>query len=130
MIPTVPNTDITMPQRKKANTNGGRVTARDLLNAVMGLGSRIDSLGERDDAAVERHEQLSDQMTDLHTKMHDLRETTNERLHEMETDIMTIKRPLTLLTNGWTKAIALSGGVGTISAAVAQLELWRFIPGL
>lgn len=127
------NTGGVMAPPKKATkkpTNGGRVTTRDLLEAVMGLGGRIDGTNTRIDAGVAAQRQLSEQMTELHDQMHDLRETTNERLHEMKADITTIRRPLTLLTNGWSKAVALSGGVGAISAAVARLELWRFVPGL
>ncbi len=119
-----------MAPRKKSPTNGGRVTTRDLFDAVTNLGGRIDALHQRDDAAVERHQQLSNQMGDLHTGLHDLREVTNDRLHVMEADISLIKRPLTLVTSGWSKIVVLSGGIGTVLALVARLELWRFIPGL
>ncbi len=119
-----------MAPRKKSPTNGGRVTTRDLLDAVTNLGKRIDSLHTRDDAAAARHQQLSDQMGDLHTGLHDLREVTNDRLHVMEADISLIKRPLLLVTSGWSKTVAFSGGFGAVLALVARLELWRFIPGL
>ena len=119
-----------MPPQKKATSNGGRVTTREVYDAVTGVGERIDGLSTRVDGTNTRMDKQATAMTELHGAMHDLRKTTNERLHEMESDITTIKRPLTLLTNGWTKVGALSATLGTLGAVIAQLEWWRFIPGL
>ena len=116
--------------KTKPTTNGGRATIRDVMSAVMGLNDRIDDTNTRIDAGVAAQQHLSEQMTDLHDAMHELRKTTNERLHEMAADVSTIRLPWTLLTSGWTKAVALSSGAAAISATIAQLELWRFIPGL
>lgn len=114
---------------KKA-TNGGRATIRDVMTAVQGLHGRIDGNSKRIDATLAGQQGLSKQMTGLHDKMHDLRETTNDRLHDMEADIMVIRRPLALLAQGWTKVAAFSGASMAISAAVVRFELWRLIPGL
>ncbi len=119
-----------MSQRKKANTNGGRVTTRELYEAVTGIGERIDGLSTRVDGTNTRMDEQATALADLHNAMHDLRKTTNERLHLMEADILTIRRPLALLTHTWTKVAALSAAIGTVAATLAQLEAWRFIPGL
>ncbi len=115
---------------KKATSNGGRATIRDVMTAVQGLHARIDGNSERIDAALAGQHGLSKQMTDLHTSMHDLRATTNDRLHSMEADIMVIRRPLNLLAEGWAKVVAFSTASMAITGIVVRLELWRFIPGL
>ncbi len=115
---------------KKATSNGGRATIRDVMTAVQGLHTRIDGNSERIDATLAGQHGLSKQMSDLHTSMHDLRETTNDRLHGMEADIMVIRRPLALLAQGWGKVAAFSGATMAITGVIVRLELWRFIPGL
>ncbi len=114
----------------KKSTNGGRATIRDVMTAVQGLHARIDGNSERIDASLAGQQGLSKQMTGLHDKMHDLRETTNDRLHEMESDILFIRRPLALLTQGWTKIAAFSGASMAITGIIMRFELWRLIPGL
>lgn len=108
-----------MAPKKKSDGNG-RATIRDVLAAVTGLGARIDGTQQRIDG-------VADQMTELHTAMTDLRETTNERLHEMETDIITLRRPWLFLAHGWSKAIAVGGFAAAISGTIMRLELWRFL---
>ena len=128
-----------MAPRKKATpkkpTNGGRATMRDVLDVVHGTNKRIDGLHDRADETNQRvdsvvtgQQRLSKQMTELHDSMHDLRGVTNERLHTMEADINTIKRPLTLLAGGWTKAVAASGVAAAVSGFLVKLEVWRFLP--
>ncbi len=124
-----------MATRKKTSTpkkatNGGRATIRDVMTAVLGLHARIDGNSERIDATLAGQHGLSKQMSDLHTSMHDLRETTNDRLHDMEADIMVIRRPLALLAQGWTKVAAFSGASMAITGIVVRFELWHLIPGL
>ena len=114
----------------KSASNGGRATIRDVMTAVLSLHTRIDGNSERIDASLAGQHGLSKQMTSLHNKMHDLRETTNDRLHDMEADIMFIRRPLALLAEGWTKVAAFSGASMAITGVVVRFELWRFIPGL
>ena len=115
---------------KKATSNGGRATIRDVMTAVLGLHARIDGNSERIDATLAGQHGLSEQMSDLHTSMHDLRETTNDRLHSMEADIMIIRRPLALLAQGWGKVAAFSGATMAITSVVVRFELWHLIPGL
>ena len=117
-------------QKKTSTSNGGRATIRDVMTAVQGLHARIDGNSKRIDATLTGQQGLSKQMTGLHDKMHDLRETTNERLHDMESDIRVIHRPLVLLAQGWTKVAAFSGASMAITGVVVRFELWRFIPGL
>lgn len=123
-----------MAARKKTSTkkatNGGRATIRDVMTAVLGLHTRIDGNSERIDASLAGQHGLSKQMTDLHSAMHDLRATTNDRLHNMEADILVIRRPLNLLAEGWAKVVAFSGASMAITGIVVRLELWRFLPGL
>ncbi len=114
---------------KKA-TNGGRATVRDVMTAVQGLHTRIDGNSERIDATLAGQQGLSKQMTGLHDKMHDLRTTTNDRLHEMEADILVIRRPLALLMQGWTKVVGFSGAAAAVTGVIVRFELWRFVPGL
>ncbi len=118
--------------RKKTSqpTNGGRATIRDVMTAVQGLHGRIDGNSERIDASLAGQQALSKQMTGLHDKMHQLRETTNDRLHDMEADILFIRRPLALLAEGWGKVAAFSGASMAITGIVVRFELWRLIPGL
>lgn len=115
---------------KSKSTNGGRATIRDVMTAVQGLHARIDGNSERIDASLAGQQGLSKQMTGLHDKMHELRETTNDRLHEMEADILFIRRPMALLTQGWTKVAAFSGASMAITGVIMRFELWRLIPGL
>ena len=124
-----------MTTRKKTSTNksasnGGRATIRDVMTAVLSLHTRIDGNSERIDAALAGQQGLSKQMTSLHDKMHDLRETTNDRLHDMESDIRVIHRPLSLLAEGWTKVAAFSGASMAITGIIFRFELWQLIPGL
>ncbi len=124
-----------MTPRKKTSTprkatNGGRATLRDVMTAVQGLHTRIDGNSERIDASLAGQQGLSKQMTSLHDKMHELRETTNDRLHDMEADIMVIRQPLALLAQGWTKVATFSGATMAITGVVFRFELWRLIPGL
>ncbi len=100
------------------------------MTAVQGLHARIDGNSERIDAALTGQQGLSKQMSGLHDKMADLRETTNDRLHDMEADIMIIRRPLALLAEGWGKVAAFSGTAAAITGVVIRFELWRIIPGL
>lgn len=114
----------------KKPTNGGRATIRDVLNVVTDTNERIDDTHKRIDATNAGQQRLSKQMLELHDSMHDLRKVTNDRLHAMEADITLIKRPLTLLASGWTKALATGGAMATLSGILVKLEVWRFIPGL
>jgi hypothetical protein len=119
-----------MAAKKPTMKNGGRATVRDVLAAVLGLNERIDGVHERIDANVAGQQGLLHQMTELGTSMNKLEKTTNARLHEMEADIITLKRPWTILAGGWSKALALGGFAAALSGTIVRLELWRFIPGL
>lgn len=119
------------PQKKmtpKKSTNGGRATVRDVLKVVTDTNKRIDGTNKRIDESLAGQQRLSEQMTELHDSMHDLRKVTNERLHTMEADITSIKRPLTLLANGWTKAVALGSATAAVSGILVKMEVWRFLP--
>ncbi len=116
-----------MPPRKKSDGNG-RATIRDVLEAVAGLHGRIDDTHARIDGTRDAQNGFAEQMGDLHTAMTHLRETTNERLHEMEADITGLRRPWLLLAHGWTKAITAASVAAAITGTVVRLELWRFLP--
>lgn len=116
-----------MASKKKSNGNG-RATIRDVLTAVAGLHGRIDDTHTRIDDARDAQNSVAERMTDLHTAMTHLRETTNDRLHEMETDITTLRRPWLMLASGWTKAITAASVAAAVSGTVVRLELWRFLP--
>jgi len=116
-----------MPPKKKSDGNG-RATIRDVLEAVTGLHGRIDDTHKRIDSTREAQNGFAEQMSELHTCMTKLRATTNERLHEMEADITTMRRPWMFLAHGWTRAVAAAGGMGAISGLFVQFELWRFLP--
>lgn len=119
-----------MATQKSSTPNGGRATLRDIMNAVTGLNQRIDATNERiDDTVVAQHHTLKG-MTQLHDVMRGLQETTNDRLHEMEDDILLLKRPWVLLASGWSKSIALAGMAAGVSSTIMKFELWHFIPGL
>ncbi len=123
------------PRKKKTSTvkkstNGGRATIRDVMTAVQGLHTRIDGNSERIDASLAGQQGLSKQMSSLHDKMHDLRDVTNDRLHAMETDIITYRRPWALLAQGWQKVMAFSGVAAAVSGIIVRFELWRIFPGL
>lgn len=110
------------------STNSGRATVRDVLSAVLGLNERIDETNQRIDGSLAGQQRLSKQMTELHTSMDKLEKTTNSRLHEMEADIITLKRPWLILASGWSKAVAVGGFAAAISGTIVRLELWRFLP--
>lgn len=112
------------------STRRGIPTTQEIFGALQTVTARIDDTHQRIDATLAGQQGLSQQMTGLHNKMHDLRETTNDRLHDMEADIMVIRRPLTLLAQGWTKVAAFSGASMAITGVFVRFELWRFIPGL
>lgn len=114
--------------RQKKSTNGGRATIRDVMTAVQGINERIDESHVRIDKALDGQQHLSEQMTELHGSMHELRETTNDRLHEMETDIASVKRPWDILASGWTKTIAFGSGASMLVGLAVKLEVWRFLP--
>lgn len=125
------DTDGVMANDSQSTTrNGGRATLRDVMEAVMGLNSRIDGTNERIDDSVVAQHHLNKRMGQLHDAMSDLRETTNDRLHEIEADVIMLKRPWVFLAYGWTKSIALAGMAAGVSSMVMKFELWRFIPGL
>jgi hypothetical protein len=110
------------------SVNSGRATTRDVLSAVLGLNERIDDTNERVDRTLEGQVRLSEQMTGLHNSMHDLREATNDRLHEMKADIITLKRPWLILASGWSKALAVGGFAAALTGTIVKLELWRYLP--
>ena len=106
------------------------ITNRDLWNALQGLGSRTDSVNTRVDTVIKGQGELSDKMVSLQTDMTGLRETTNERLHEIDAnfeaklegiqgDVSLLKRPWELMQGGWKQLIATiaitSGTVGLIA---------------
>lgn len=113
---------------KKKSDNNGRATIRDVLLAVGGLHTRIDDTHKRIDDARGAQNGISEQMGDLHTAMTHLRETTNDRLHEMEADITSLRRPWMILAHGWTKAITAASVAAAVSGTVVRLELWRLLP--
>ena len=116
-----------MPPKKKSNGNG-RATIRDVLTAVAGLHGRIDDTHTRIDDARDAQNNVAERMGELHTDMTHLREATNERLHDMEADITSLRRPWMLLASGWTKAITAASVAAAVSGTVVRLELWRFLP--
>ncbi len=116
-----------MAPKKKSDGNG-RATIRDVLAAVSGLGARIDDTHKRIDGTRDAQTGLSEQMSDLHTAMTHLRETTNERLHDMESDITTLRRPWLFLAHGWTKAAGAATSAAAISGVIVRFELWHFLP--
>ncbi len=116
-----------MASNKKPNGNG-RATIRDVLEAVGGLHKRIDDTHKRIDGTRDAQNGFAEQMSELHTAMTHLRATTNERLHEMEADITTMRRPWVFLANGWTKALTAASVAAAVSGTVVRLELWRFLP--
>lgn len=98
------------------------------MTAVQGINERIDESHKRIDKTHDGQQRLSEQMTELHGSMHDLRETTNDRLHNMEADIAAVKRPWALLASGWTKAAAFGTGASALVGVAVKLEIWKFIP--
>ncbi len=116
-----------MAPKKKSDGNG-RATIRDVLTAVAGLHGRIDDTHKRIDDARDAQNGVSEQMGDLHTAMTRLRETTNDRLHEMEADITTLRRPWLILAHGWTKALTAASVAAAVSGTIVRLELWHFLP--
>lgn len=118
------------PRKKQATTqsNSGRATVRDVLNAVTALNGRIDETNERVDRAIDGQARLSEQVSDVKGCITKLEKTTNERLHEMEGDITTLKRPWLLLASGWSKAVAVGGAAAAVSGTIVRLELRRFLP--
>ncbi len=108
--------------------NSGRATVRDVLAAVIGLNERIDDVNQRIDGSINAQQALSNQMTELNTCMVKLERTTNSRLHEMEADITTLKRPWLLLKSGWSKALAVGGFTAAVTGTIVRLELWRYLP--
>lgn len=120
----------TQKKTTKIPTNNGRATVRDVLTAVLSLNERIDGTNDRIDETLAGQQKMSQKMIELHDSMHDLRQVTNERLHEMETDIHILKRPWLFLANGWSKAVAVGGFAAMLSGTAVRLELWRFFPGL
>ncbi len=116
-----------MAPRKKSNGNG-RATIRDVLTAVAGLHGRIDDTHARIDDSRDAQNSVAEQMGELHTAMTHLRETTNERLHEMEADITTLRRPWVLLAHGWTKVLTAASVAAAVTGTVVRMELWHFLP--
>ena len=116
------------PRKKTSTPNSGRATVRDVLEAVQGLNGRIDDTNQRIDTAFEGQQGLSEQMTDLHACMVKLEKTTNERLHVMAADIVTVQRPWLLIASGWSKALAFGGVASAFTATIVRLELWRYLP--
>lgn len=98
------------------------------MTAVQGINERIDESHKRIDKTHEGQNRLSEQMTELHGSMHDLRETTNDRLHGMESDIEAVKRPWDMLASGWTKTIAFGSGASMLVGLAVKLEVWKFLP--
>lgn len=120
-----------MASRKKPatkSTNSGRATVRDVLTAVLQLNERIDDVNARCDRTLEGQQGLSDKMVDLKGCVTKLEKTTNQRLHLMEADITTLKRPWIIIASGWSKALAFGGFAAAISGTVVRLELWRYLP--
>lgn len=119
-----------MATQKSSTPNGGRATLRDVMNVVTGLHQRIDATNERiDESVVTQHHTLSE-LVEIHSTVRALRETANERLHDIEGDVLMLKRPWVFLAHGWTRSVALAGVVAGLSGTIMRLELWRFIPGL
>lgn len=112
------------------STRRGIPTTREIFEAIQGTSTRIDGVNVRVDTAIVGQQRLSHQMVELHTAMNDLRRATNERLHDLEADIITLRRPWTLMAGGWRKAIGVGGVAAAVSGVIVRLELWRFIPGL
>lgn len=117
------------------NGNGGRATVRDVLHAVEGVHTRIDATNTRiDDLTVQgaaAHESAVQQRaewvqgnvameTRLTTAIDSLRKAVNDRLHAIEADVTTLKRPWVFIKSGWTKF-----GVGLSVASTLIYTLAR-----
>ena len=107
-----------------------KITNRDLWNALQGLSGRTDATTKRVDDVFTGQIELGSKMVSLQGDMISLRETTNERLHEMDTtfddklgsiegDVALLKRPWELMQGGWKQLIATiaitSASVGLIT---------------
>jgi len=117
--------------KKPANGNGERATVRDVLNAVEGVHTRIDLTNTRIDglstasnraaeiAVVAVRERIASD-TRLSDSIDGLRDVVNERMHLVEADLTTLKRPWVFIKSGWTKF-----GVGLSVASTLIYTLAR-----
>lgn len=102
------------------STRRGIPTVQDIFRSIQSISARIDGTSGRIDSVMVSQQALSGQMISLHTSMDKLEKTTNHRLHEMETDIITLKRPWLFVKSSWRFAAIAAGGASTITALMLR----------
>lgn len=108
--------------RKGSSSNGGRVTAREVLTAVEAVYGRVDDVYGRVEGAHERIDEIVREQGKVTVALVELRACVNDELHKVRSDIRLLKRPWKLV-GGWAGR-AFSAGLGAAGVAT-----WVFLIG-
>ena len=98
----------------------GRVTTRQLYEALLGVGDRVDGTNARIDGTSAR-------IDNVNSTINELRDVTNSRLHDFErrlNDVEGTALPVRLLTRGGRYSAAF--GVLAVSALLVENILMQF----
>ena len=104
----------------------GRVTNKDLHQALRKVHNRIDGLLSSMQVFVQGQSQTNNHLASLDGRLGQLREASNDALHEMGDRVETLERPWKLLGNGWVAFVAGSSIAVGATTLLLRLGAWPF----
>ncbi len=104
----------------------GKVTNKDLHQALRDVHGRVDGLLSTMQSFVQGQSQTNSHLASLDGRLAELREASNDALHEMGDRVDTLERPWRLLGTGWVAFVAGSGIAVGLTTLLLRLGAWPF----
>ncbi len=104
----------------------GRVTNKELHEAVRTVHDRVDGLLDMMQTLVSGNSQTNQHMAGLEEKVGKLRDTTNDALHAMDARVKGLETPWKLIGNGWVMFTAGLGVAASAAALLTRMGAWPF----